>query len=106
MTLRGRYLGSSNEAVKNGEWDTAYAHPMRNNKTVAKVCGYDPKNHSSLKTFYTYIIIHATLFCTLISFSYLLWGNFIAHTCWCMLLFMFATYNGAVRYVFMMTKAY
>ena len=40
------------------------------------------------------------------SFSYLLWNNFYAHTIYCMVLFMYATYNGSVRYVNMMTKWY
>jgi hypothetical protein len=103
MIPYGIHLGSSNEAVKNGQWDTAYAYTIRNVAIIQKVCG---KNPASLSTYVNFMSCHAISAMVLCSLSFMLWNNFYAHTAYCMVLFMIATYNGSVRYVNMMTKWY
>jgi len=82
---------------------------MNGNPGIAKVLGYDgstAETHAAFGPIIKFMIILGIGLNLSIALSYVLWNNFWAHTAFVCILFLFCTWNGAMRYFNMMTKYY
>lgn len=99
--FHGRYQG-----LPQSKYDTLFHWGLSSNKTLAKLCNYDPSNTSQMLPIFKFMCIHAAFFNISICWSYVMWLEFHVHTLFCLFLFGSATWMGAIRYYNMMTKYY
>ena len=79
---------------------------MRNTKPLAKLLGYSAKNYTSAAAVIKYELFHLMYSFLSISLASLLWHSYWAHTIYCLFIFGIVVYNGASRYVYIMTQSY
>ena len=86
--------------------DTVYHSTLRSNTAVARLLRYNPKDPSSLVTAIKYCCMHAMLCTVAICISVVFYYSEVAHTIFCALLCCVCSWNGAQKYVKMMTRYY
>ena len=88
-----------------GETDTLFSWAMRD--TPAGIyCGYNYEEPTNIAPIVKYCLGHAIGFTIFIAWSYVSYLNFWVHSCIAVILFTYATWNGATRYFRMMTVYY
>lgn len=91
------------------KYETCYMLQLNGLPPVRDMLGYDgstAETHARFGPFLKYMTLLGIGCLGTISFTYVLWFNFWAHTAFCLSLFLFCTWNGAIRYFNMMTKYY
>jgi len=91
------------------KYETCYILHVNDKPWFKKMIGYDGstlETHARMGPFMIYFTMHLVGTLSLIALSYVFWNYFWAHTALVLLLFFWATWNGAQRYFNMMTKYY
>jgi len=91
------------------KYETCFMLYMNGFPPIAKAFGYDgstAEKHARMGPFLIYQTILGFGALAVISFSFIFWKYFWAHTAFVVILFLFCTWNGAMRYFNMMTKYY
>lgn len=90
-------------------YETCFILQMKGAPPVAKMLGYDgstAETHARFGPFVKYMLALCVGCLGVMAFTYVLWFSFWAHTTFVLTLFLFCTWNGAIRYFNMMTKYY
>jgi len=91
------------------KYETCYMLQLNGLPAIRDMLGYDgstAETHARFGPFLKYMTLLGIGCLGSISFTYVLWFNYWAHTAFCLTLFLFCTWNGAIRYFNMMTKYY
>jgi len=100
LVFKGRFVHPPNS-----ELGTIYHLSMESPK-FASIVGYEKDNKSALKPVFVYMFLHLVVSLIMIALSYPLILNAYVHTIFCLFLFSWAAWNGAIKYYSMMTRYY
>ena len=105
MLVWGRFKAESTDLIaQNLTLDTVYHQIMRDKTPFANLVGYKQSRHSAILPLLKYEILNLLSVSLCACLSYVMYINFAVHTAFCLIAFSWCTYNGACKYVYMITQ--